>query len=364
MTVLDVGDNRTIVLAHLPARLGSTVTNVQELRHNKGNEATYGIWRVTGTSGSAVLKIFRPPTGDWAAYWPTSDEPTHWNYWRRESLAYTRGLVFAYADAGVVPPAMLACVNRSDGMVELWLEYVDGVDGFSWTPERVGRLAYELGGGQARWAGRVEPTSWLSRRWLAQYMTEGPSRGITIQPEDWDDPAVAAWPVVVRHELRRLWQERHRALAATEAAERTLCHLDVWPANSIDEDGRSVQLDWAFAGEGAVGEDIGSLVLHCFTDGLMSVDLLPEVTAKCIDGYLQGLADGGWKGSADGVRIAIAASGIAKYSWFGPNFISRVTQGSVIASDYRSDGSGTAAVESAAPLVALIAEWSKRVLGK
>lgn len=363
MTVLDVGDGRMIECEYFPAWLVGTRPYVEELRHNKGNEATFGIWHVAGASDSAVLKIFRAPTGNWTAYWPTSDEPTHWNYWRREPLAYTSGLVSAFAEAGVVPPALLACVDRPDGMIEVWLEYVAGADGFSWSPDRIGRLARELGAGQARWTGRHEPTPWLSRRWLAQYMAGGPSRGVAIRDEDWDNPAVAAWPVGVRRELRRLWHDRGRALAMAEAAERTLCHLDIWPANSIDQGGRSVQLDWAFAGAGAVGEDIGSLVLHCFTDGLMPAELLPEVAERCIDGYLEGLADGGWKGAADDVRTTIAASGIAKYSWFGPNLIGRATRGNEIASNYSRDSSGSSAMERAAPVAALIAQWSAAVLG-
>ena len=54
-----------------------------------GNAATGGIWRVLGAAGSAVLKVARlPASPDPAKSFPTGDDPTHWNYWRRESLAY------------------------------------------------------------------------------------------------------------------------------------------------------------------------------------------------------------------------------------------------------------------------------------
>jgi len=33
----------------------------------------------------------------------------------------------------------------------------------------------------------------------------------------------------------------------TESAERTLCHLDVWPANLVDDAGTSVLLDWSIS---------------------------------------------------------------------------------------------------------------------
>lgn len=362
--MIGTSDGRAVKCMRLPDRLGGSIVAAEELRHNTGNEATFGIWLVRGPTDSAVLKIFRPPTGGWSPYWPTSDDPVHWNYWRREPLAYTTGLAAeAYATGGIVPPDLLAAVNRPDGMIELWLENIDGLEGFGWNPARIGRYAYELGAGQARWVGQVPSTKWLSRRWLAQYMAQGPSRGVHVVDADWDDARIAIWPRHVRQELKRLWHERGRVRAATESADRTLCHLDVWPANSIDNQGRSVQLDWAFVGEGAVGEDVGSLILHCFTDGLMPVELLPEVTDACIDGYLRGLADGGWSGSPDKVRTTIAASGAAKYSWIGPTLLGRVISDDPGTSNYSTDNSASSALVRATGVVTAIAEWSKTVLG-
>ena len=57
--------------------------------------------------------------------------------------------------------------------------------------------------------------------------------------------------------------------------------------------------DWSFAGDGAVGEDVSNLIIDSCTDGLMDVALLPEIAETATDGYLRGLRDGGWTGSAD-----------------------------------------------------------------
>jgi len=72
------------------------------LRHGLGNAATGGIWRVRRPAGSAILKVARlPAAAEPARAFPTSDEPDHWNYWRREALAYETGLAAtAYAVAG------------------------------------------------------------------------------------------------------------------------------------------------------------------------------------------------------------------------------------------------------------------------
>jgi hypothetical protein len=370
---LDSGNGMDLILADLPAALGGTVVSAEVLRHNVKNAATGGIWRVQGNAGSAVLKVARPPAArpggpnevraEPPTAWPTSDDPSHWNYWHREALAYQTGLAAtAYADAGIRGPSLLTARERADGAIELWLADVTGTAGFAWPAARLGRFAAELGAGQARWAGRTQLDSWLSQHWLAGYLTEGPSSRVTIGATDWDHPSVSAWPSPVRHQLRALWVSQRRVLAAAQASERTLCHLDVWPANLIDDDTSSILLDWAFTGAGAIGEDPANLILDSFADGLMDATLLPEVTQAVTDGYLEGLRDGGWKGSLDAVRAAIAACGAAKYSWFAPAVIRNAVRDDAGRSSYRHDTSAQAQVERLTGLVTLIAEWAAAVL--
>jgi hypothetical protein len=331
------------------------------LRHGLANAATNGIWRVRGTAGSAVLKVARLPTAaDPPKAWRTSDDPAHWNYWRREALAYETGLAATvYADAGITAPALIQTRTRADGGVEVWLADVGGRGGFDWPVTRLARFAYELGAAQARWADRVPKTLWLSRRWLAQYLSEGVGPTVAINAADWDHPSVAGWPQPVRRHLRQLWEDRDRMVAVTEAAERTLCHLDVWPANLVDEAGTSVLLDWSFTGPGALGEDTANLILDSFTDGLMDVALLPELAESATSGYINGLRDGGWSGAADSVRTAIAACGAAKYSWFAPAFIGRAIRDDLGPRSYGQDASAAAAVSRLTGLVTLIADWAQ-----
>jgi hypothetical protein len=331
------------------------------LRHGLGNAATGGIWRVRGTAGSAILKVAKlPATADPARAFPTSDQPDHWNYWRREALAYETGLAAtAYAAAGIAAPALLEVNARADGGVELWLADMSGTAGWDWPVPRLARFAYELGAAQARWAGRVPDFPWLSRRWLAQYLAEGPPRLARVADDDWDHPSVAVWPAEVRRRLRRLQSDHGRLTAIAAAAQRTLCHLDVWPANLIDQDGTSVLLDWSFTGEGAVGEDVANLIIDSCTDGLMDVALLPEIAESAADGYLRGLRDGGWTGSADAVRTTIAACGAAKYSWFAPAIAGRAARDHIGPASYGQDTSATAAAHRVTALVTLIADWAE-----
>ena len=347
--------------ARPPRAVGDAVLAAEPLRHGLGNAATAGIWRVRGPAGSAILKVARRPAGhEPARAFPTSDEPDHWNYWRREALAYQTGLAAtAYADAGIAAPELLEAVARADRGIELWVSDVAGTAGWDWPAPRLGRFAYELGVSQARWAGRVPGLPWLSRRWLAQYLAEGPPRVTQVADADWDHPGLAAvWPAGLRQRLRRLHADHGRLLARAAGAERTLCHLDVWPANLIDSGGTSVLLDWSFTGDGAVGEDISNLIIDSCTDGLMDVALLPEIAASATDGYLRGLRDGGWNGSAGAVRATIAACGAAKYSWFAPMVAGRAARDHIGPSSYGQDNSAAAAALRVTPLVTLIADWA------
>ncbi|MEV4513585.1 hypothetical protein AB0K00_32035 [Dactylosporangium sp. NPDC049525] len=351
----------------LPAQLGGRIEAAEVLTHNQGNAATGGIWRVHGPTGSAVLKVARPPAtvpvGSPA--WQTSDEPTHWNYWQREALAYTTGFAASvYADAGIAAPAVLDVAHRPDGAIELWMADARGAPGMSWSVARLAHFARQLGAAQARWVGRVPELPWLSRRWLSQYLAEGPGRGVrTGGDEPWEHPAAAVWPAAVRDQLRRLWVQRHAVLAAAEASPRTVCHLDVWPTNLIEDGASTVLVDWSFTGEGGIGEDIANLIVDSVADGLMDAALLPDIAAAVTEDYIAGLRDGGWTGAPDTVRQAIAACGAAKYSWFAPMTLGRVIRdGTFGHPQYGRDTTGASALLRLEGLVTLLADWARATL--
>lgn len=342
--------------------------------HNTENAASGGIFRVRGGGDgreeSRILKILRPPatvSGAGTSAWPTSDAPDHFNYWRREVAAYESGFAHsAFAEAGIRAPGLMAVEARADGSVELWLEDIDGRSGFELSGERLGRFGYELGAGQARWVGRVPPAAelpWLSRRWLAQYASGGPHSRVLIDAADWDGPVARVWPARTRLSLRRLWESRTAVLAAAEAFPRTLCHLDLWPANLIeDSSGTSVLIDWAFVGEGAVGEDPANLIIDSVTDGLMDIAQLPFLAEAISDGYLAGLSDGGWDGSADQVRAAIATCGAAKYSWFGALVVASAVRGATGGESSDQEDAAAEGLERIMPLAELLARWADAVV--
>ncbi|WP_051367671.1 hypothetical protein [Hamadaea tsunoensis] len=341
----------------LPSGVTSPVGGVVSadlLTHNKANAATGGIWRVTGTDGTAILKIARPPADPphGSAAWPTSDEPTHWNYWKRETLAYSTGLTGAYADAGILAPALLSQQDRADGSIASWLADADGVPGTEWTPAMLGSFAAALGTAQAAYANAVPDLPWLSRRWLAGYL--GRADVWAKWDVDWDHPLASAWPADVRADLETLWRNRFHVLEAAERAPRTLAHLDVWPMNLIAPGSGFTLLDWAFTGEGGVGEDAANLLIDSVTDGYLAMDLLPEITEAITDGYTGATGTG---------PEPIHAYAAAKYAWFGPAVMGRaIHEGAVGSADYGVRQSVDEHLDRLRPLVTLLARWGRETL--
>ncbi|MDX6354501.1 MAG: hypothetical protein QOF98_1404, partial [Streptomyces sp.] len=261
------------------------------------------------------------------------------------------------------------------------------------------------------WADRLPDRPWLSRGWLRQYVTSKP----VLQDVPWDHPtAVAVWPSSLRVALRRMWEQRDTLLSAAESAPRTLCHLDVWPQNLIAADTtpapdpataspqpagptpptartaptaqstrtarspraaqttpsnathrRTVLLDWAFVGEGGIGEDIANLIPDCVADGLMPTDLLPEISEAVITAYLGGLRDGGHRIDEGELRQAVAAAGAAKYCRLAPLMLTRLAGGTPVGSvSYDVGGDDTAVLRRRIGLFEHLSDWSSRILAR
>ncbi|MEU5871345.1 aminoglycoside phosphotransferase [Glycomyces sp. NPDC047369] len=335
--------------------VGTPVRVLAAPAHNTGNQATGGIWHVAGPGGDAVLKHLTQ-SGDGPTHWRASQDPAHWNYWRRELLAYETGFAASYGrDAGIGAPGLLAAGERPDGSVELWLEHVQGTAGRDCTVEELAEFAYRLGTVQGR---TRTAQAWHSRGFLRQYAGRR-----DFGAPDWDQPLAAAhWPADLRAGLRTVWERRADLFSAAEAAPQTVCHLDVWPMNLRRRPtGEFALFDWSFTGTGAVGEDLANLIADTFFDGLQPVERLADAETALTAAYLAGLREAGHRDEA-GARKAVAAAGAAKYCWLAPAMLQRLTQGQGVASaDY--DGAGDGAVlERRRPIFAMLVRWARTVL--
>jgi hypothetical protein len=304
------------------------------------NEVTAGIWRVRRDGGTAVLKVLTPRRDGAAPHLAASGDPGHWNYWRREELAYSSGLSDALFPE-LPGPALLDVSARQDGSVGLWLQDVQGRPGPEASCDELSDVARRLV------AAPVQSAPWFARDFLRGYTLA------QVRPHeqpDWDLPVAAeVWPERLRADLRTLWDRRFDLLNVADRLARTVCHHDVWPMNVVFGADGPVLLDWAFAGPGAIGEDAANLALDTFLDGLKDVALLPDVVEAVRDGYSGALG-------FDALP-AMRVTGAAKYFWLAPRMLLQAPGRA------RYDARDQAArFAGRAPVLSLIAEWGKAAL--
>ncbi|MCF4141012.1 hypothetical protein L1856_35615 [Streptomyces sp. Tue 6430] len=186
---------------------------------------------------------------------------------------------------------------------------------------------------QARRLGAAQGTlgvidrPWLTRRFLRQYVESNTlGRELLDEDEAWRQPLVRDhFPPGLRDAMVRLHHDREWFLQVMEKLPRAFSHLDLWPAN-VRADGvrpaASVVLDWAFAGDGALGEDLGNYLPDTVLDLFLPAARLPAYAAAAYDAYLHGLRQSGWRGDERLVRLGVCASAV-KYDWITALMLAR-----------------------------------------
>jgi hypothetical protein len=301
------------------------VVNRTTLRHNPLNAVTAVVERVTDTAGHTLIRkeLRRPdpasPTEGTPGAWAASSDPQHWNYWRREADAYLCAeLRDGLQGAGLDMAA--ADVEETEAGVVLWLEDVAGTPGTEFSLNDHVALAAALG----RWHAQGPLTEpWASRRFLRDYSGSRPAHDELVEDDAaWEQPLIAnCWPAALRDGWRRLLANRETLLTLMESLPRTRSHLDVWVSNEIRRPtGSIVLLDWAFAGDGAIGEDLGNHLPDAVFDLFWPAGRLAELDDACFAAYLFGLHETGWHGDERDVRLGVVASCV-KYTWLLPRLL-------------------------------------------
>ena len=303
---------------------------VEPLVHNQ--YLTAEVWRVSAGAERAIVKQIRRPEASngsaWDRHWTAgSSTESHWNFWEREALAYDRGLVDVFAPDGIRGPACIAIDRTAEGF-NLWIEDVDGVPGERWGLSQYADAAEALGAAQARFTDPALRPSfpWLSRNFLGDYSREKPvDWSLLPSDEAWSRPLVRDnVPGELRLEANSLHESRDALYAIASRLPRTLCHLDFWSKNLFADARGMVLIDWSFVGDGALGEDIGNLVLDAVFDHFVPAAQLAELDALVLDAYLRGLRQGGWYGDERIVRLGMYSLAV-KYDWLTPFMLAGAT---------------------------------------
>jgi Phosphotransferase enzyme family len=322
-------------VGELLARVGVDADDVvaEELPRNRWLSS--GVWRVRIRGArDGVLKYTRSDRsrGDTPsdAHWTAREHgPRRWTYWCRESLAYQHDLAAAYAGSGIRAPTCLG-VHVDSGEAVLLLEWVTDKPGEVWPVSSFGPAAEALGRAQAPFLlGRpVPPFSWLSAHFLREYSSEKPVAWELLDDDDaWAHPLVREnFPATLREGVLFVHAQRDRLYQISESLPRTLCHLDFWPKNLFCRPGGGiVVIDWSFAGDGAVGEDIGNIVPDAVLDHFVSADQMPRLEQAVYEGYVRGLRAAGWADDPRLVKLGMWSAAV-KYDWLAPFTLAQVGQ--------------------------------------
>jgi hypothetical protein len=268
-----------------------------------------GVYLVAGTAVNAanqtrdwrvVVKILRSPEGvmmpDGSCITREMAEDQHnFGYWQREGLAAQSDL-FDDLPAGLRVPQFLGITSINDTECWLWQEYL--LEEHDWTWDDYHAAAYRLGQWQASYQ-KLPQQPWLSRDWLAGWV-HGPLTGIFGMVEGmngYQHPLLTAYfaPEELAA-LRQLWADRQRYLDKLAQLPQTLCHLDAHRGNLSWQGDALALLDWAFVGEGALGEELAA-----FIGATLLLDYVPLADAEQLEqvafaGYMAGLRAAGWCG--------------------------------------------------------------------
>ena len=242
-----------------------------------------------------------------------------WNYYKREAEAYRSGWLDDLP-GGLAAPRNFGTTEYADGTCWIWLEDVADAIGPGWPLEYYGVVARHVGQFNGAYlVGQPLPSwLWLSSGWLRHNIGNCAPALMPLR-NSLDHPLVRRWlPREASDGFFRLWAERGVYLDALDRLPQTLCHLDIFRRNlfaqrTADGDHQTVAIDWAFAGRGAVGEELVPLILGSVIFYEVGLDKAQALEEIAFEGYLKGLRDVGWRGDPRQVRLGYAAAASLRY---------------------------------------------------
>jgi phosphotransferase family enzyme len=297
--------------------------------------ATAGIWRVSSLEGSlmpwsVILKVIHHSTAG-HRYWLSSADVDHPMYWKREALALVHPRIHP-ALGQLRPPRVFGVFAAASGEVRLWLEEARGKPALGWALHEYELAARHLGQFQGSFLSRgsLPEERWWSRGWLRAYVERRQDRFATELPRDlWQHPlSKLAFDEDVSASVSTIWSTRQDTFERLERTTQTLCHNDFWSRNlfqGVNPNGslETLAIDWAYAGIGALGSDVATLMSDAILDGFFPPEQVEVLSDALFEAYRLGLTDAGVDVAAlRTLRFAYCAAVSLKYLWVIPGLAS------------------------------------------
>ncbi|GBF75084.1 aminoglycoside phosphotransferase [Paenibacillus sp. 598K] len=296
------------------------------------NFVTGGVYRIAGRSDigeeeirpwSIIIKIVKADA--------LRDDPSHYNYWKREILAYDSGFLH-HLPAEITVPRCLAIDNKPDDTVWLWLEDIQ-TDAQEWQWEDYAYAAEKLGQFQAAYLlGAPLPRfPWVNQQWMRSWINEcyryrdAPDAGTSRQ-------LVSGMKFVdLATRFDRLEGRVEDWLAALERLPRTLAHQDYYESNLLitlnrQQERKLVIIDWQFLSISGIGEDLGRFFGLALSRGNVPLEHYQKVQELFFSSYIKGLRHTGWLGDERLARFGFLASFALRSIWEVPKLQQKLAQ--------------------------------------
>ena len=276
-----------------------------------GASGMVGLYRLRGSAQvgrqkypwSVVVKVFNSG-GISGIGADTFNNPSAWNYWKRELLAYSSGLLNEL-DGNLAAPRCYRVTEHSQDEWWLWLEDITETPP-TWSLEQYGLAARHLGQFNGSYlTRRALPAEqpWFyrgrAREWLktAEAMFAGlQQHAASPLGQRWLSPKSVA-------RMEKLLLNCQDLLSVLDKLPVCLCHHDTFRRNLLARDQagggtQTVAIDWSMLGYGAVGQEIGITTgttlfwMEAPGDQAMTMD------QAIFESYVAGLRDMGWSGDS------------------------------------------------------------------
>jgi hypothetical protein len=347
------------------AQLGDATVLAWQVRHvgrGRGDNVTsLGVQRVQGrarTPGgevrwTQVRKRFVRPGG-------AEDAEDDWNHWRREPLLLGSGWL-RELPPDVAAPAVYLVVDDVD-TATVWMEDAGDAPPHGWHPEQLGTVAHRLGQLAGWFLDRSPTAPWLGRDLLGQWIARLPSYAPQLYHLDapgWRDPRIRA---IYEHgrdgAVAALLDTAATAWAGLDGTSSTLCHRDCGTDNLRLRRGSAqlVLFDWALAGPGPVGEDLGLLLTSV---ARLSAGADPLVAGRhLLVAYLDGVTTTGSHDvdAATVWRVAVSTAALREAIFAAAKLSTAITTD-------EPDPDGFATFADDAPALELLAAEALRLAG-
>jgi len=295
------------------------------------NFVTGGVYRISGESDvrggatqswSIILKIVNAD--------PNRDDPSHYNYWRREIMVYDSGFLLDLP-ANIKSPECFAIDVQDDGSVWLWLEDIRNEskqwdwNDYAFATEMLGELhaAFLL-------SKKMPEYQWLNRRWMRSWIHEcyryrQVPNETAISELLRSDERVAA----IYSQFTQFEELVHDWLEELDRLPRTVSHQDYYENNILlndkdKQEGKLTLIDWQFVSISGIGEDLGRFFGLFVSREQVTVEQFMEYRELFYSSYIKGMRRAGWDGDENLPRFGFLAAFAIRSIWEVPKLLKKL----------------------------------------